>query len=468
MVLVLAIGAVVFSNSFAARRVANDAQQLDLAESTLAATDLAVKAFSQALLLAEDESLGVADAETARRAFDEAQSVADELEIRSTDLVGTAGNKDQALRKSVDLAVAAATQMLQLLEQGDIVEANALLSGDGLAAFEGLRDAVLDVRDEAAAEVTSTSDLAGKTSFIATFLVAFLIPAGAILVYRRVAQSQLRLAEVELDSRIEAEQRITHAKDEFIANISHELRTPLTSIYGMSDALLEQGIVDPQLATEFVGIINTEATELGRMVEDLLTSARSETQSIAFEPDHVDIAEELEVVLAPLRRSGLDVEVELESTQAWADRMRVRQILRNLVSNASKHGGPGVSITARQRSQMLEITVSDDGPGVPADKEPLLFTKFVHKGEDPLTAGSVGLGLAVVNLLADGMGGDARYIREEGWSRFVVRLPVDESGASVGTSAWADSPRSVAVAASSTLSDHAPGVIDTSFRQRLG
>jgi signal transduction histidine kinase len=276
------------------------------------------------------------------------------------------------------------------------------------------------------------------------------------------------LAEVELDSRIEAEQRITHAKDEFIANISHELRTPLTSIYGMSDALLEQGIIDPQLATEFIGIINTEATELGRMVEDLLTSARSETQSIAFEPDHVDIAEELEVVLAPLRRSGLDVEVELESAQAWADRMRVRQILRNLLSNASKHGGPGVSITARQRSQMLEITVSDDGPGVPADKEPLLFTKFVHKGEDPLTAGSVGLGLAVVNLLADGMGGDARYIREEGWSRFVVRLPVDEAGASVGTSAWTDSPRSVAIAASSALSDHRPGATDTSFRQRLG
>ena len=451
VLLVAAIAAVVLTNSFSARQVADDAQLLDLAEATLGANDVTVKSLSQAVLLAEDFAWGVADEETVELAIAEAQSAVDELAVRAGGLADVAADGD--LGTEADAAVALAENVLGLLQQGDAAQASALLSGDGLAAFERLRDTAADEREEAAESVAATRRLAGRVSAIATFLVAFLIPVGAIFAYRRVARGQLRLAEVELDARMEAEQKITHAKDEFIANISHELRTPLTSIYGMSDALLEQGIVDPEMTTELVGIIHTEATELGRMVEDLLTSARAETGSLMFDNEKVSVDEELEVVLAPFRRAGLDVHVEFDSTVAWADRRRVQQMLRNLLSNAQKHGGQRVEITATQRSHDLEITVSDDGDGVPPDQEPRLFTRFVHEGSVPLTTGSVGLGLAVVKVLSEGMAGDVRYVRNDGWSHFLLRLPAEAPADHVGSATGFGAEGSIAVAASEAYSD---------------
>ena len=70
------------------------------------------------------------------------------------------------------------------------------------------------------------------------------------------------------------------------------------------------------------------------------------------------------------------------------------------------------------------ITVEDDGPGVPEEMAPRLFTRFVHQGEDPLTKGSIGLGLAVVRILVEGMDGSIRYERSNDLTRFIVRLPL--------------------------------------------
>ncbi len=103
--------------------------------------------------------------------------------------------------------------------------------------------------------------------------------------------------------------------------------------------------------------------------------------------------------------------------------MRVRQILRNLLSNAHKHGGDVIRVGTYERGGAVDLVVADNGDGVPPDKVPRLFTRYVHEGEDPLTVGSVGMGLAVVKTLAEAMDGTARYERESGWSRFVVSLP---------------------------------------------
>ena len=153
-----------------------------------------------------------------------------------------------------------------------------------------------------------------------------------------------------------------------------------------------------------------------------------------------------------MTRVGATITTNVPDAAVWADPLRVRQILRNLVSNALRHGGPTVRIEGRVHGDRLELAVIDDGPGVPAKKVDRLFTRFVHEGDEALTVGSVGLGLAVVKALADGMEGEVRYRRADGWTSFEVALPLApaESDAPAPSAA---PPASLQVAASSAASE---------------
>jgi two-component system OmpR family sensor kinase len=110
-----------------------------------------------------------------------------------------------------------------------------------------------------------------------------------------------------------------------------------------------------------------------------------------------------------------------------ADQLRTRQILRNLLSNARRWGGDNIRVSAQEIGATAVLIVADDGPGVPSDVETRLFTRYIHEGDNPLTAGSIGLGLSVVKILAEGMAGEVRYERSGGWTRFVVELPLAEA-----------------------------------------
>ena len=302
--------------------------------------------------------------------------------------------------------------------------AGPFLAGEAKDHFEGLRDTLSIVRDEAALRLSDADRVTGMLASLARYVLAFLIPGAAILSYRFMARRQLRFAEVELDARLEAEEEVVRSKDEFIANISHELRTPLTSIFGFSELLLEQGLVDPDMASELIGLINTESGELTRLVEDLLTSARAEANSLTYQLENVSVERELESVVLQLNRAGSTVEIDCAADQVLGDPLRVRQVLRNLLSNAQRHGGDTIRVNGRALGGSYVITVEDNGSGIPDEMVPRLFTRFVHQGEDPLTKGSIGLGLAVVRILVEGMGGSIRYERSNDWTRFIVRLPL--------------------------------------------
>ncbi len=421
----LIIAALIFSNSFAAQQVAEDALILDHAESALGANDIAVKSLSQAILLAEDQLLGVADADTAEAALTEARFSVSELQERSKALMEDIGS-DADLADAAAIAVGAGDEVIDLLEKGDVTTAGTLLAGEGRLQFEAFRDLTKVHRDKAAAAVTAATDLMSRIANLAAFVIAFLIPATAILVYRRIAKNQLRLAEVQLDARLDAERDLVRAKDEFVASISHELRTPLTSIYGFSELLIEEGLVDPDYSMELISMINDQSVELHRMVEDLLASARYEAGTITLAPRLIDLATEL---AANVRRvTGRETTFDVAGV-AWCDSSRLEQITRNLLANAERYGGDHIRVSTQQRGDFTEIVVADNGPGVPADKAVRLFTRYVHEGEDPLTVGSIGLGLAVVRILAEAMGGTASYERADGWSHFIVALPASEAAA---------------------------------------
>lgn len=376
------------------------------------------------MLLAEDRDLGVADDALVDTAAIEAQDTIAELKRRVGDLLDLADGQDGKVEASALAVFDSSSELVAFVQEAQVEAAGRRLSGDVKTAFEDLRDATVELRDSRAEALSVADDLVGNVTNLTSFLVALLLPAGAILSYRFVTRRQMQVARAQLETRLHAEQRIHQAKDEFIANLSHELRTPLTSIYGFSEVLLEQGLIDPETALELIGVINSESADLARMVDDILILARIDAGPIGYDLQPVNIADELETVLRPFRRAGLTITAVCPSVDVWTDSLRLRQVLRNLVSNADRHGGPTIRVTAGIKDDHIACLVADDGPGVPEEMEGRLFTRFVHEGNVPLTVGSVGLGLAVAKSLLDGMGGNLGYMRVDGWTVFSVSVPL--------------------------------------------
>ncbi|MCP4305688.1 MAG: HAMP domain-containing histidine kinase [bacterium] len=415
-VIAVLIAALLHANALAIGSFLDDSNEFAQSESALVSTQLSLRTLSQAVLLAEDVNLGVADLDTAATARTEATRAVGDLEARLTTLGIDVQSSTSAVQRS--------HQVVAELEAGNVDEAGELLATDALTSFEQLRDTVVERRDATLDTLSGAKSMTRRVGTIAGFLVALLAPALAVYAYWRIARRQLDSARSEMDTKLHAERRVIKAKDEFISNISHELRTPLTSIYGFSEILIEQGMIDPDEAHTLISVINEESAELNRMVEDLLTVARDEAGEIAYNNVELSLAEEIETVTRPLQRAGVSVSVDCPPLIVDADQLRLRQIMRNLLSNAQRWGGETIHLFAQRVDSAAVVTVADNGPGVPADVERRLFTRYMHEGNEALTTGTIGLGLAVVKILSEGMGGEVSYEHLDGWTRFVVRLPL--------------------------------------------
>ena len=214
------------------------------------------------------------------------------------------------------------------------------------------------------------------------------------------------------------------SKDEFIASISHELRTPLTAIVGLA-----QSLADPanSLATtdsaEFIQIIAEQSAEMSAIVQDLLVVARTDIGQVTIRPIEVDLRVELDASIRGLRfdrRDGLQITGE---AAAMADPSRVRQIIRNLLVNASRYGGPQIKVQIHQAQAHSELVVSDNGPGISLDDQGRIFEPYERAHERQGQPASVGLGLTVSRQLARLMGGNLYYSHVDGWSAFTLELP---------------------------------------------
>lgn len=417
----LALGAMLFTNSGITSAALDEAAELHAADLSLAAQDVAMKSIGQLVLLAQDFELGVAERDAVETAASEAQRALTELQTRTAELGEQTAN---VVGPSLDSFQAMAAEVIQLA-----LDENATAAADALTVqlVPLARQAASEIsteRDQQSQVVADTRNLLGSVSQIAGFLIVFLLPLGAMLVYRQSVRRQLEAAETHLDARLEAERAVGRAKDQLIANISRELRTSLISIYGFSEVLLDQGSVDPEVAGDLAGLINSESAELARTVEDLFVATHDEDAPLDIETIQVDIAAELEAVIAPIRRRDILIGGTHASAMVLGDQLRIRQILRNLLSNALQHGGQTIRIYGDVAGPNYVISVEDDGEGVPEHVEERILGRFVNKGESPLTAGSSGLGLAVAWLLAEAMGGSLAYERVTGRTSFVLSLPL--------------------------------------------
>jgi signal transduction histidine kinase len=206
-------------------------------------------------------------------------------------------------------------------------------------------------------------------------------------------------------------------KDHFLATVSHELRTPLTAVLGFLEEMRQRwDDLDADERIDLLTLAGDEAGEMAALVDDLLVGARLETgKPLAVGDGVLDIASEARSVVERLSRArGVDVEV---TGFGWAhgDQVRVRQVLRNIVDNALKHGRPPVVVEVTADDEDCIVTVRDAGGGVPGCCRDSIFVAGAYTNDH--THGPVSnsnrLGLPVSAYLARLMGGALMYDDEQ-------------------------------------------------------
>jgi signal transduction histidine kinase len=223
-------------------------------------------------------------------------------------------------------------------------------------------------------------------------------------------------------------EEMIRSKDQFVASVSHELRTPLTAVVALTDELRRnRDTLDENEVEEFMTLIAEQSVEISNIVEDLLVAARADIGTLALKVEDFDTAAEIQAVLnryrTPDGRTTTDIEIVGSASEASADRLRVRQIVRNLLQNAHRYGGDRIWIELADRGEQVTIAVIDDGEGVRPGEEEVIFQPYRRSDSAANTPLSVGLGLAVSRKLARSMDGDLHYLRRERCTVFELTLP---------------------------------------------
>lgn len=318
-----------------------------------------------------------------------------------------------------------ANEIIALIGVGNYPAAGTKLTEDLEAQFMSLSSELIMVQDALRERVRSSDALLNQIGNVARLLFAYLIPAAILFTYRDLVRRHAR--QVELENRLETAHQIAESREEFIANASHELRTPLTSITGLAMLLEEMPTIkEDEASAELVDLMISESVDLNRIVDDLLATARLDAGALSYTFEDVRPEAEIAEVAESLARAGSSIEVACEPAVIRADVVRFRQIVRNLLSNAGKYGGPNVHVLGYVDGANYVCDVVDDGTGVPDGIADRLFDRFVHQGQQTAAQGSVGLGLSIVDALATGMGGKVEYRRVDGETRFSVTMPLVE------------------------------------------
>lgn len=236
--------------------------------------------------------------------------------------------------------------------------------------------------------------------------------------------ANVTVAIVDITRQREVERELhglLNSKDQLVATISHEIRTPLTAVVGIAEELRNPlSVVDEAERGELLGIIAEQSLEVSRIVEDLLVVARSDAGNLVVDPQPINLGEETLKVMGTI---GCDIPIEIESnTTVVADPQRVRQILRNLISNARRYGGPNIRVVVYEEGTRSVVEVRDDGDSLPPAGREVVFEPYGRSSKGEEQAVSVGLGLTVSRRLARRMGGDVTYDHDGNEAIFALTL----------------------------------------------
>jgi two-component system, OmpR family, phosphate regulon sensor histidine kinase PhoR len=235
--------------------------------------------------------------------------------------------------------------------------------------------------------------------------------------------------------------KLESLRRDFVANVSHELRTPVTAVRSAAETLRDAQVRDPEAAGRFIDIIERNAERLQALVDDLLDLSRMDSRQYQLRLEAVDLPAFFQQVVEPMReraeKKGIALVVDLPAAAAAlrprADPRALEQVLSNLVDNAIKYCAAGATVRLSAGSgangRELELSVSDDGPGIEARHLPRIFERFyrVDAGR-AREQGGTGLGLSIVKNLVEAMTGRVTVDSAPGrGSTFHVFLPRAES-----------------------------------------
>jgi signal transduction histidine kinase/DNA-binding response OmpR family regulator len=251
------------------------------------------------------------------------------------------------------------------------------------------------------------------------------------MIEERNEEIQLKAKELEIS---------TKYKSEFLANMSHELRTPLNSILLLSRLMTEnnqENLTDEQI--EYAQVIQNSGQSLLSLIDEILDLSKIEAGKMQMEFEKISIKEitnDIRALFTPLaKEKGLDFSVNISGDvpgQVETDKMRIQQILKNLIANAIKFTAKGsVSLNVNKHSfneSMIVFAVKDTGIGIPADKQRLIFEAFQQAdGSTKRQYGGTGLGLSISRELSRLLGGQIELTSEpEKGSEFRLIVPVSK------------------------------------------
>ncbi|MDJ0952774.1 MAG: HAMP domain-containing sensor histidine kinase [Acidimicrobiia bacterium] len=261
------------------------------------------------------------------------------------------------------------------------------------------------------------------------FAVAISAIVATVMIRLRKADMARSDAVVALHSSNVQLQELVESKDRFVASVSHELRTPLTAVMGLAQELSEPSTeLSGKELSEFHQLIAGEAEEVARIVEDLLVVARADVGEVAVFPKEIELGE---IAAETIRATSCAANTRVAgSATAFADPIRVKQVVRNLLVNADRYGGENVRVEIRTGADVALVDVADDGAGIPGPDPERVFEAYQSAHDPGTEIGAIGLGLSVSRKLARLMGGDLSYQRRGPMSTFTLSLPLREAAPS--------------------------------------
>lgn len=264
----------------------------------------------------------------------------------------------------------------------------------------------------------------------------------AMLTRLKVALRKVRDVNDQLEGANRDLQEAIQMKDEFLNIAAHDLKNPLTSILGLSELMVQPDLKPkPEDNLEDARSIHQSARQMLDLIRNLLDAARHESRRLEPVPEQLDLAALTHRLVQQNAKLAARKNIILNNgvggtAMVWADPSMTEQVLDNLISNAVKFSPAGKNVYLRSRVENHDLLweVRDQGPGVSAEDRKRLFQKFARLSAQP-TGGenSTGLGLSIVKMMAEAMGGRVWCESEPGrGATFIVALPRESPAGAAG------------------------------------
>ncbi len=309
----------------------------------------------------------------------------------------------------------------------------ALVVGSLLAAAlawrvsQRIRRPLFEMKTAALAIATGNRDTVvpnDRTDEIGELVDAFNIMTAELHNLTVGLEAQVAVRTAQLEEKNSELRDLMAAKETFLAGVSHEIRGPLTAMMGFIELARDDSIVMTEESGPMLEAAMQQADEVLILIEDLLAAARAESGTLKVARVRVDLHAQVGQVEAGLSPAQLDViDARLAEAVALGDPARIRQIVRNLVSNAFRYGGEQVRLRTYSEGGSVKLVVEDDGDGIPSPDREKVFHPFVQSEARRAVDDSVGIGLHVSRQLAELMSGELSYRFVDGWSVFTLTLP---------------------------------------------